>query len=164
MKLICGLFLLFSLTATADEVNYHQWEQLDQVAHDGSRHSGFLPSTIAPCNSGSAVIQQVFNYNLQEFKKNNSTARIMDTEWGKSSDNRVGHPASSTTFKFKPFETKAWVNFASRMTASLNYQVFNRSTEFLLTPKSTLFGINVGYSYLITSMDQKNLVSFRYNW
>lgn len=157
--------LLLGFSCCADEVDYHQWEQLNQMAHDASTQSSYLPPTMNPCTSQSGVFQQVLNYNLQEFKKNNSTARLMDTQWGPRNEIKTqsANP-STTTFQMKPFETKAWVDFAHEMKASFNYQVFNRTTEFLLTPKMTFLGMSVGYSYLITSADQQNRVSLRYDW
>lgn len=156
--------MLFACCCRADEVDYHQWEQLNQLAHDNGQRSSYLPATMSPCSSQSGVFQQVFNYNLQELKKTNSTAKLMDTQWGHNSNTATVSNPSNTTFQMKPFETKAWIDFAHQMKASLNYQVFNRTTEFLLTPKMTFFGMNLGYSYLITSADQQNRVSLRYDW
>lgn len=168
LKLVYGFMMLFSCCCAADEGNYLQWEQLNQLAHDGSQRSSYLPATMSPCTSQSGVFQQVFNYNLQEFKKINSTARLMDTQWGAHNSTATASTTvvtqSSTTFQMKPFETKAWIDFAHQLKASLNYQIFNRTTEFLLTPKKTFFGMSVGYSYMITAADQQNRVSFRYDW
>lgn len=168
LKLVYGFMMLFACCCRADEVDYHQWEDLNQLAHDGSQHSSYLPATMSPCTSQSGVFQQVFNYNLQELKKTNATARLMDTQWGAHggtavASTKVATP-SSTTFQMKPFETRAWIDFAHQLKASLNYQIFNRTTEFLLTPKQTFLGMSVGYSYLITAADQQNRVSFRYDW
>jgi hypothetical protein len=92
---------------------------------------------------------------------------MLDTQWGSHSNNTIAARAtntSRTTFQVKPFETKAWVEFDKKWRATYNYQVVSHTSEFRIDPRQKILGMTVGYSFQVTSVDQRNLVSVHYDW
>lgn len=175
MKRAIAVILLsfVSFSAAADELNYAQWERLFKMASEPVDRPSYLPNKMSPVTDPNGVVQQIVNYNLEELKKTNSTVKMLESEWG--SHNTIAAQAtkdgaakkadpSATTFHVKPFETKAWVDFGEKFKASYNFQVVNHTSELMLAPKQKVWGMTVGLSYVVTSADQQNRLSIRYDW
>lgn len=162
--LILTLMVFVSLPVLADDVlDFQQWQDLNAMAQR-NKQPDFLPPTLQPVTSKEGVYQQVFNYNIQQMKVVVPVAgKIADTniksEWG-------GDAASNTqtTFQMRPIDTKGSINIQNSVTASVNYQVWSRSTEAQITPNAKFMGMKLSISHLATPNDTQNRLLVKMEW